>query len=110
MTVRIPARVNRALDWVSRNRLPMIGAACALAVVAAAYTQSVAVAAGTCAAMTFGAVLTVLGINRRRLREDLAQARYDIGAMQDELDERRAGDPSAPTAQLRTIGEGGERT
>lgn len=110
MSVRIPTRVNTGLDWASRNRLPITGAACALAVVAAAYTQSVPVAAGVCVAMAFGAVLAVLSINRRRLREDLAQARYDIGAMQDELDKRRAGDPTDPTVQLRAIGEGGERT
>jgi hypothetical protein len=110
VSFRIPAPVNTALDWVSRNRWPITGASVALAVVTAAYTQSAAVAAGACAAMAAGAVLTVLCINGRHLRKALAQARYDMGAMQDELDERRTGDPTAPTVQLRTIGDGGEPT
>lgn len=110
MSVRIPTGVNGALDWASRNRLPITGTAVALAVVAAAYTQSVAVAAGACAAMSFGAVLAVLVIDRRRAREERAQAQYDLRALQNELDEARSGDPSAPTVQLRTIGDGGEPT
>lgn len=110
MTVRIPTRLNRTLDWVSRNRMPLAGGYIAATALFAAETQSVAVAAGLGAAMCFGGVLTVLVIDRRRAREERAQAQYDLRALQNELDEARAGDPSAPTVQLRTIGEGGERT
>jgi Flp pilus assembly protein TadB len=102
--------MNSTLDWASRNRLPLIAAVAALAVVVAAYAQSVPVAAGICAAMAAGAVLTVMSLGWRRAREERAQAQYDMRALQNELDEARAGDPSAPTVQLRTIGEGGERT
>ncbi|WP_165975223.1 hypothetical protein [Actinomadura rubrisoli] len=47
-------------------------------------------------------------VERRRLREALKQVHYDKGALEAELAERRMGDPSAPTTELRTIGEGGE--
>lgn len=110
MSVRIPTRLNRALDWASRNRMPLAGGSIAAVVLFAAGTQSVAVAAGLGAAMSFGGVLAVLVVDRRHAREERAQAQYDLRALKNELDEARAGDPSAPTVQLRTIGETGERT
>jgi hypothetical protein len=110
VSFRIPTRLNSALDWASRNRLPLTGSVAALAVAIAAQTQSAAVAAGICAAMAAGAVLTVLSLGWRRAREERAQAQYDLRALQNELAEARTGDPSAPTMQLRAIGESGERT
>lgn len=110
MSVRIPTRLNRALDWASRNRILL-----AIGVTVVSWTAAVAVqslAAGA-AVMVFTVGLSVLAVytaRTRRLREDLAQARYDNSALQAELADRRTGSPSDPTVRLRAIGEGGERT
>jgi hypothetical protein len=45
-----------------------------------------------------------------RLREQIAQRDYDLAAKDAELRHLRQGDPSAPTAQLRPIGDRGELT
>lgn len=110
MSVRIPDRVNSALDWLSRYRLRATSAV-VVAVWAAAVASESLPAGAAAMAFTVGlSVITVYTVRTRRLREDLAQARYDNSALQAELADRRAGSPSDPTVKLRAIGETGERT
>ena len=111
MTVRIPRRVNRALDAVDAHPRTASAAVIAGAValpLAAVWLSHVgaAVAAGLLAVYVaaMGHRLRVL-----RLREQIRQLDYDLAAERAENARLRAGDPSAPTMRLRSIGEAGER-
>jgi hypothetical protein len=113
MRIRIPNRVNRALDAVERGRwvsaAVMVAAAVAVVAVAVAMDQMQA---------GFGAVgigalayLTADSWARgARLREQIRQRDYELAAERRANKQLREGDPSAPTAQLRAIGESGELT
>ena len=113
MRIRIPAPINQALDAFGRSQLLV-----SVAVVsAAAGALAVAVVMDQLAA-GFGVVgmggLLLLGVMSRvresRLREQVRQRDYDLAAQAAEIARLSAGDPSAPTAQLRSIGESGELT
>jgi hypothetical protein len=110
MSVRIPAPVNLLLDWSSRNRLHITGAVVGVVWAAAVASQSLTVGAAATVFTVGISLIAVHTIRTRRLRESLAQARYDNAALEAQLADCRTGDPTDPTVQLRTIGETGERT
>ena len=113
MRIRIPTRVNQALDAVERGRwvsaAVMVAAAVAVAAVALALDH---LTAGF-AVMGITALLFLAATSSRRearLREQVRQAEYNLAAERRANEQLRAGDPSAPTAQLRPIGDRGEST
>lgn len=112
MTVRIPGPVNRFLDAVDAHprttAVAVIAGAVVLPVTAALLNR-------TAAAVAAGLLLVyVLAMGHRlrvlQLREQVRQRDYDLAAERAEVARLRAGDPSAPTAQLRSIGDRGEST
>lgn len=110
MSVRIPARLNALLDWASRNQIRLASAVTVVSWTAAVATQSLAAGAAAMAFTVGISLLAVYTLRMGRLREDLAQARYDNTALQAELADRRAGNPADPTVKLPTIGGSGEPT
>lgn len=108
MSIRIPRTVNRALDTVGRYQVVAAGVAIAVIAAVAVTWRSPAALAGAVAAMVGLAVIAAYEVQERRLRERLRQAEYDRDAERAENARLRAGDPSAPTAQLRTLGDRGE--
>lgn len=111
MTVRIPSRVNRALDVLS---LPQHVPAAAVASVLAAASVTLTWVSPVAAAATAGVLLAFLAAAGHILRvaawkERAAQAESDLRIAHHDLAELQAGDPSAPTMKLRSIGEAGER-
>lgn len=112
MSVRIPGPVNRALDGAHRHPR-----AVAAVIVAAAGTGGLAFYWASPVAATIAAALLLLyvisaffTVRELQLRETIRQLRYDLAAERRENERLRAGDPSAPTAQLRSIGDRGEPT
>lgn len=112
MRIRIPRPVNRVLDAAARHPrwFGTVLAVGLLSVAAGAVWWSPIVAgalAGLLVAYIAGAGHW---LRVAWLREQLAQRDYDLAAAQAELRALRQGDPSAPTAQLRPIGDRGELT
>ena len=110
MKIRIPRPVNRGLDAVTEHPraavVAVVVGAVVLPVIAVWVSPPVAVfIAVTMAAYTVGARYR---LRIQRLEEQVRQAEYDLAAERAENARLRAGDPSAPTAQLRQIGEAGE--
>lgn len=112
MTTRIPRPVNRALDYLVRHpkRLDAVLLAGLLGMVAACVWWSLAAAVVLAGLLV--AYIAAVGhwLRVARLREQVQQAAYDLAAERAENARLRAGDPSAPTAQLHTIGDRGELT
>jgi Flp pilus assembly protein TadB len=110
--VRIPKPVNRVLDAPHRHPRVTVAvvAGCALAWPVALYWASplAAVIAGCGLLLFVGA--TVFTSREMRWRETVRQRDYDIAALNQIIKQLSAGDPSAPTAQLRPIGDRGEIT
>ncbi len=112
MRIRIPRPVNRALDAAARHprRLDTVLLAGLLALAAAVVWWS-PVAAGVLAGLLVAYIAGASWwLQVTRLREQIAQRDYDLAAKDTELRALRQGDPSAPTAQLRPIGDRGELT
>lgn len=110
MSVRIPGPINSAIDAVTRHRFPVIGVTGGAAWTGVALSHSAALGAGAAAFTAGAAVIAVVDLQMRRLRDRAEQAEYNERAALRDVAAARAGDPSAPTVQLRTIGEGGEST
>jgi hypothetical protein len=112
MTVRIPTRVNRILDLVATPPHAPITAAVSVLAVAAVGLVWVSHTAAAATAGVLGVVLVAAcHIVRVAAWKDRAvQAESDLRIAEHKIAQLEAGDPSAPTAQLRTIGETGERT
>lgn len=112
MRVRIPTPVNRVLDRVEHHRRVAVGSTAAVILTAAvglvwASPYAAVIAAGCLAVYVTGVWFAV---REMRIREALRQAAYDLAAERQENALLRAGDPTAPTAQLRHIGDHGELT
>ena len=110
MRIRIPDPINSALDALTRFRLTALAATVAAGVVAASLCPSPVVRSiGAAVGVAFFAA--VFHVSRvERWRERARQAEYDLASAKHEIDQMRAGDPAAPTAQLLAIGETGELT
>ena len=113
MRIRIPNPVNQALDTVGRRqRLVSVAvvSAAAGALTVAAFMDQLAAVSG---AVGVGALLLLGAMSRARearLREQVRQRDYDLAAKDAEIARLSAGDATAPTAQLRPIGDRGELT
>lgn len=112
MSIRIPGSVNRVLDTVGRR--PRVAAAI---VAGAALAWPLAVVWASPAAAVIagcGLLLYIAGVwftvRELRYREIIRQQAYDLAAAQQIIKRLSAGDPTAPTAQLRPIGDRGEIT
>lgn len=110
MRIRIPTRINRVLDGVGRHQWAVSAAVSAAAVVLLAAAVWVS---RTGAGIATGLLLVVFitgtyGARIRQLREQVRQRDYDMAAKDAEIARLSAGDPTAPTTQLRSIGDGGE--
>ncbi|TYK45214.1 hypothetical protein [Actinomadura decatromicini] len=113
MSIRIPTRVNKALDAAERHQWAAVAAVIAYAVTVLVVAVIVGHLTAGFTAMALGAMAFIVLHDRARearLREQLRQRDYDLAAERREIERLRAGDPSAPTAQLRPIGESGEAT
>lgn len=112
MSVRIPRPVNQALDTAARHprRLNTVLLAGLLALVAAVVWWSMT--AAVVLACLLVAYIAGAGhwLRVARLREQIGQRDYDLAAKDAELRQLRQGDPYAPTARLRPIGDRGELT
>lgn len=112
MRLCIPRPVNRVLDAAARHPrwFGTVLLAGLLSVAAGAVWWS-PIVAGALAGLL---VVYVAGAGHwlrvTRLREQVRQRDYDLAAADAEIRRLRAGDPSAPTAQLRPIGDRGETT
>lgn len=110
MSFRIPRPVNRLLDAAARHPQATRG------VILATFLSvgALAILTSPLATWTIAALFTVyvagLGhiLQVARLRDRLRQTEYDLAAERAEVARLRAGDGSAPTMQLRSIGDGGE--
>lgn len=112
MRIRIPGPVNRALDAVTRHPKRLnVGLLVGLLALAAVAVWWSLIAAAVLAVLLV-AYLAGVGhwLRVARLREQVRQANYDLAAERAENARLRAGDPTAPTAQLRPIGDRGEVT
>src|SRR5690606_12653857 len=112
MRVRIPGPVNRALDAAHRNPRVVIAVVAAGAV---AWPLALYWASPTAPVITRCVLLLYVGgplaaVRAARLREEIRQLRYDLAAAEQIIKRLSAGDPTAPTAQLRPIGDRGELT
>lgn len=111
MRIRIPRPINRALDAAARHprRLSMVLLTGLLALAAAVVWWSLA--AAVVLACLLVAYIAGAGhwLRVARLREQVRQRDYDLAAADAEIRRLRAGDPTAPTMRLRSIGEAGER-
>lgn len=112
LRIRIPGPVNRALDAAHRHprAVTAVVAGCAVAWPLAVYWASPAAAVIVGAVLALYVAGTVAAVRDARLREEIRQLRYDLAATEQIIKRLSAGDPSAPTAQLRPIGDRGERT
>ena len=112
MRIRIPRPVNRALDAAARHprRFDLGLLAGLLAVSASAVWWSPLAAVLLAVLLVVYIAVAAHWLRVTRLREQVAQSRYDLAAAQAELYALRQGDASAPTAQLRPIGDRGETT
>lgn len=112
MRVRIPTRINRALDAAQRYPRALVAVVSGTAVAwpVAVHWASPVAAVITGAVLAVYVVVVLFTIRVMRLRETIRQLAYDSAAKDAEIARLSAGDPSAPTAQLRPIGEGGELT
>ncbi|MGI5414282.1 hypothetical protein [Actinomadura luteofluorescens] len=113
MRIRIPTRVNQALDafeYGPRAAATVMATASAGALAVAVVMDAVLVGI---AAVAVGWAVFLIGAFKTReagLREELRQRDYDLAAKDAEIARLSAGDPAAPTAQLLAIGESGELT
>ena len=113
MSVRIPRPVNRTLDAVSTHPRAVVtavvvaGIALPVAAALLSLTGAAAVAGGTALAYVLA---TVHRLRVSGLKEQIRQRDYDLAAERAQVERLSVGDPSAPTAQLRQIGETGELT
>ena len=111
MSVRIPRLLNRALDVAARHQRPFTG----LLTVGLLGLAAAAVWWSLLAATALGALLLAYSVGAWAwlrivsLREQVRQRDYDLAAAHAEIRRLRQGDPSAPTAQLRPIGDRGEQ-
>jgi hypothetical protein len=110
--IRIPAPVNRALDAVEHRQW---AASAAVSVAAVALLVAAALGARTPAGIAAGVLLVAFltgsyRVRVRRLQEQVRQRDYDLAAQAAEIARLSAGDATAPTTQLRFIGESGEPT
>lgn len=112
MKVRIPKPVNAALDAAHRNPRVVVAVAAAGAVAwpLALYWASPTAAVITGCVLLLYVVATLAAVRDARLREEIRQLRYDLAAAEQIIKRLSVGDPSAPTAQLRPIGDRGEPT
>lgn len=112
MSVRIPAGVNRVLDTVaSPPHAPVTAASSILAAAAVGLVWVSQVASAVVAGLLAAVLLFVMHYRRvSALRERAEQAESDLRIARHEIAQFEAGDPSAPTAQYRAIGDGGEPT
>jgi hypothetical protein len=110
--IRIPKPVNAVLDAPDRHPRVAVAvvAGCALAWPVALYWASplAAVIAG-CGLLLFVGAMVFTG-REMRWRETVRQRDYDLAAERRENARLRTGDPTAPTTQLRHIGDRGEIT
>lgn len=112
MSFRIPTRVNRVLDMVATPPHAPITAAASVLAVAAVGLVWVSHTAAAATTGVLGAFL-LLACHIMRVgvwKERAVQAESDLRIAQHRITQLEAGDPTAPTAQLRTIGDGGEPT
>jgi hypothetical protein len=110
VSIRIPAPVNAVSDWVERNTLPAAGVGAVLgSLVLAAWVPSVLmnVVVGCVAvavtSMFWQPRLAAMRAERDRLDQKNA-------ALDEQVRKTGRGDATAPTQQLRVIGERGEPT
>ena len=110
MTLRIPRPVNRALDAAAHHPRAVLGTALVAFLSVTAVTILTAPLAAWAVGAAFVVYLAVVGHVARvtRLRARLRQTEYDLAAERAANARLRTGDGTAPTVQLRTIGESGE--
>lgn len=112
MRIRIPTRINRVLDAAQRHPRLVVAVtaglmvAWPLAVLWASPLAAVIVAAG----LLLYVVTALFTAHVVRLRETIRQQAYDLAAKDARIAALSEGDPLAPTAQFRSIGESGELT
>lgn len=113
MRIRIPTRLNQALDavelgqWVSVAVMTVLSAAVLAVAVVMDQVQAGLGAVGIGALAFLGATSRA---RESRLREQIRQRDYDLAAKDAEIARLSAGDATAPTAQFLSIGESGELT
>jgi membrane protein implicated in regulation of membrane protease activity len=102
--------VNRALDAVAEHPRVTSGAVLVAGVVLPVAAVWVSLTGAAAVAGVMAAYVLALGHRIRvlRLKEQLQQRDYDLAAERAEVARLRAGDPTAPTTQLRPIGDRGE--
>lgn len=112
MRIRIPRPINRVLDAAARHprSLSTVLLAGLLALAAAVVWWSLTTAGVLACLLVAYIAGAAHWLQVARLREQIAQRDYDLAAKDAELRALRQGDPSAPTAQLRPIGDRGETT
>lgn len=110
MSLRIPRPVNRVLDVAGRHPQAAQGVVAATFLSIGALTILTSPLAASAVVGLFTVYIAVLGhvLQVARLRDRLRQTEYDLAAERAENARLRTGDASAPTVQLRSIGEGGE--
>ena len=107
MSVRIPRPLNRVLDSAARHQrwftsLLTVGL---FVLVAGAVWWSPVAAAALGGLLVVYSAATWAWLRIVSLREQVRQRDYDLAAAHAEIRRLRQGDPSAPTAQLRPIGD-----
>lgn len=108
MTIRIPGRVNLALDAAQRHPRLLLAVGCGVAVawpVALLWASPYAAIITACILLIY-VVAAAFKVREARLREEIRQLVYDLAAERATVARLRAGDPSAPTVQLHSIGDG----
>lgn len=110
MNPRIPRPVNTVLDAAHRHPRAVIAvvAGAAVAWSVALYWASPIAAVITAAVLAVYVVVMVFTVREMRLREMVRQRDYDLAAANQIIKRATAGDPTAPTTQLRPIGDRGE--
>lgn len=111
MRIRIPTPLNRAIDTAQAHpRISLIvGSALAVAWPVAVWWASPAAAVITAVGLSLYVVGGVVATRFLWYRETIRQLRYELAAERLKNARLREGDPSALTAQIRPIPDGGER-
>jgi hypothetical protein len=104
--------VNRTLDAVAEHPRVTAGAVLGAGVALPVAAVWVSLTGAAVVAGVMAAYVLALGHRVRvlRLRDQIRQLEYDSASDRAEIARLRAGDPTAPTAQLRPIGDRGELT
>lgn len=112
MRIRIPNPVNRVLDMAGRypRSVATVVSATAVTWSLTLVWISLLAAALVAAGLVLFVVVGWFAVRDLQRKEVVRQLRYDMAAKDAQIARLSAGDPSAPTAQLRQIGEAGEAT